>query len=92
MRPGSARPGTAQSRQNVAFGRTSYGQGFGNHQQPKQMQRHGSFSKPNPKQPILKQQATDLNKDALEKFDKLNKAPEFEEKMEGVDTGKQAPI
>ena len=37
-------------------------------------------------------QLADLNRDALEKFDKLNKVPEYEEKMQVIDTSKQAPI
>lgn len=85
-RPGSARPGTAQGRQtgHVAFGRTGMpGQNF---------ERSGSQIKPNNKIPPKNPATTDLSKNALAEFDKLNRAPQIEEKMSIIDNGQQMPI
>lgn len=94
-RPGSARPSTAHGpAKHVAFGRTS-GQGFGAfaNEAKKPQDRRSSCTGANQKDAPTQRQQADLNRDALEQFDRLNKASEIDDKMSGVfDTSKQAPI
>lgn len=94
-RPGSARPSTANGPQkHIAFGRTSGPQGFGvnNNEAKRPFERKGSFGGMGANQRNAAPRQADLNRDALEQFDRLNRVPQVEEKMEVIDTSNQVLI